>query len=241
MLALLAAFIQLKDNMQTSSLKAEFDNFFASMSQYTDFLIKIIKTTKIEIPPQEKREILPKLLPAEKKQIHEAFVLKICATWEILAENVFVECLLRDTSKYKERQGITLPRRKLTTNICKGLISGLRYFDCGNISSLKGKARKFLVERCNPFKKVPRDVSRKINEFYLIRNYIAHRSDASKQSLKRMYRQTYKMRFRKPGDFFFDTVEFIEFGERGKEIRFANYSKAFEKAADEMATFLKIR
>lgn len=225
--------------MQISSLKTEFDIFFTSMNQYTDFLIKIIKTTKIEIPPQEKREILPKLLPAEKKQIHEAFVLKICATWEILAENVFVECLLRDTSKYEERKGITLPR-KLTKDICKGLISGLRYFDCGNMSGLKGKANNFLAEHYNPFKKVPPDVSTKINEFYLIRNYIAHRSDTAKQALKRMYKK-YKMRFRLPCNFLFDTVEFIEFGERGKELRFANYSKAFEKAADEMATFLKIR
>ena len=48
------------------------------------------------------------------------------------------------------------------------------------------------------------------------------------------------MRFRLPGNFLFDTVEFIEFGERGKQLRFANYSKAFEKAADEMATFLGI-
>jgi len=227
--------------MQISSLKTEFDIFFTSMNQYTDFLIKITKTVRIILPPHEEKEILTKLLPAEKKQIHEAFALKICATWEILAENVFVECLLRDISKYKEQKGITLPRRKLTKDICKGLISGLRYFDCGDISSLKGKARKFLVERCNPFNKIPTDVSRKINEFYLIRNYIAHRSDASKQSLKRMYRQTYKMRFRKPGDFFFDTVEFVESGERGREIRFANYSKAFEKAADEMAIFLGIR
>lgn len=241
MLALLAAFIQPEDNMQTSSLKTEFDNFFTSMNQYTDFLIKITKTVRIILPPHEEKEILTKLLPAEKKQIHEAFALKICATWEILAENVFVECLSCNTSKYATFKGITLPRRKLTKDICKGLISGLRYFDCGDISSLKGKARKFLVERCNPFNKIPTDVSRKINEFYLIRHYIAHRSDAAKQSLKRMYKQTYKMRFRLPGSFLFDTVEFVESGERGKEIRFANYTKAFEKAADEMAIFLGIK
>jgi len=238
--ALLPTFIQLKNNMQTPSLKAEFDNFFASMIQHTDVLVKIIKTTKIILPPHEEKEILTKLLAAEKKQIHEAFVLKISATWEILAENVFVECLYRDISKYEERKGIRLPRKKLTKDICKGLVSGLRYFDCGNMSSLKDKAHKFLTQRCNPFKKISNDVSKKIDELYLIRNYIAHRSDAAKQALKRMYKQTYKMRFRLPGNFLFDTVEFVESGERGKEIRFANYSKALEKAADQMATFLGI-
>lgn len=225
--------------MQTSSLKTEFDNFFTSMIQNTDFLIKIITTTKIIIPPQEKREILPKLLQSEKKLIHEAFVLKICATWEILAENVFVECLSRNTSTYASFKGISLPR-KLTKDTCKGLISGLRYFGFRDMSDLKSKAKRFLADHCNPFKKVPHDVTGKINEFYLIRNYIAHRSDTAKQSLKRMYKHKYKMRFRRPGNFLFDTVEFFEFGELGKEIRFANYSKSFEKAADEMATFLGI-
>lgn len=225
--------------MLTSSLKAEFNDFFASMIQHTDLLVKIIKTTKIELLPTEKKEILPKFLPTEKKQIHEAFVLKICATWEILAENVFVECLSQDTSNYAVYKGIVLPK-KLTKNTCKGLVSGLRYFDCGNLSSIRGKANNLLVDHKNPFKDISGDVITKINEFYQIRNYIAHRSDTAKQSLKRMYKQSYKMRFRLPGNFLFDMVKFVELGERGKEIRFANYSKAFEKAADEMAIFLGI-
>ncbi|GAH83356.1 unnamed protein product, partial [marine sediment metagenome] len=180
--------------MQISSLTAEFDNFFTSMIQHTDLLVKIVKTTRIILPPHEEKEILTKLLPAEKKQIHEAFVLKICATWEILAENIFVECLSRNTSKYAEFKGVTLPR-KLTKNTCKGLISGLSFFAFRDMQDLKGKAKKFLEDRYNPFKQVPNDVSGKIDEFYQIRNYIAHRSDTAKQSLKRMYKKTYKMRF----------------------------------------------
>jgi len=226
--------------MRIPSLKAEFDNFFASMTQHTDLLVKIIKTTRIVLPPHEEKEILTKLLQSEKKQIHEAFVLKICAAWEILAENIFVECLSRNTSKYAASKGFILPR-KLTKNTCKGLISGLSYFVFRNMQDLQGKANKFLEDHCNPFKKVPNDVSRKIDEFYQIRNYIAHRSDTAKQSLRRMYKYLYKMKFRPPGNFLFDTVKFVESSERGKELRFANYSKAFEKAADEMAIFLGIR
>ena len=191
-------------------------------------MIKIITTTKIIIPPQEQREILPKLLQSEKKLIHEAFVLKICATWEILAENVFVECLSRNTSTYAAFKGITLPRN-LTKNTCKGLISGLRYFDFRDMSDLKGKAKRFLADQCNPFKKVPCDVTEKINEFYLIRNYIAHRSDTAKQSLKRMYKEKYKKRFRRPGDFLFDTVDFIEIGEREKKFASQIIAKLLKK------------
>ncbi len=226
--------------MRIPSLKPEFDSFFTSMTQHTDLLVKIIKTTRIVLPPREKKEILTKLMQSEKKQIHEAFVLKICAAWEILAENIFVECLSHNTSKYATSKGFILPKR-LTRNTCKGLISGLSYFVFRNMQDLKGKANKFLEDRCNPFREVPNDVSKKIDEFYQIRNYIAHRSDTAKQSLKRMYKETYKMRFRPVGNFLFDMVEFVESGERGKEIRFANYSKAFEKAADEMAIFLGIR
>jgi len=228
--------------MQTSSLKTEFDNFFTSMNQYTDLLVKVIKTKKLVLAKNAEKEILPKLLQTEKKQIHEAFVLKICATWEILVENVFVECLLRDTSKYKERTGIILPRKKLTKDICKGLVCGLGYFSFRDASDLKGMAKKFLADTYNPFNKIPTDFVKKIDEFYSIRNYIAHRSNAARQSLRRRYKQNYNMkRFRPPGDFLFDIIEFVESGERGKEIRFANYSKAFEKAADEMAMFLGIR
>lgn len=226
--------------MPIPALRTEFDNFFANMIQHTDLLVKIIKAKGIILSPDEEKEILPKLLPAEKKQIHAAFVLQICATWEILAENVFVECLLCDTSKYKERTGITLPRKKLTRDICKGLVSGLGYFSFRNAGDLKGKAKKFLAERYNPFNKIPSDSTEKLDEFYLIRNYIAHRSSAAEQSLKRMYKRTYGMRFRPPGNFLFDIVEFTETGEKGEQIRFANYSEAFEKAADEMATFLGV-
>ena len=227
-------------NIQTSSLKDEFDKFFNSMTQHTDLLVKIIAVKEIVLSPSEEREIQPKILLKEKKQIHEAFVLKICATWEILAESIFVECLPWNTSKYSASKGITLPT-KLTPNTCKGLISGLGYFSFRNAKDIKDKAKRYLKDRWNPFKEIPSDLITKINEFYIIRNYIAHRSDAARQSLVKMYKKTYGMRFRPPGNFLFETVTFVESGERGKEIRFANYSEAFVKAADEMAFYLGIR
>jgi len=55
-----------------------------------------------------------------------------------------------------------------------------------------------------------------------------------------MYRNNYNLKFREPGDFLFDIVEFVEFGKREKQTRFANYIDAFMKAADEMAFFLRV-
>lgn len=221
------------------SLKAEFNKFFVRINEHTDLLLKIFEAKKVVIPPEKKKEILTEILPSEKKQIHEAFVLKIYVAWEVLVENIFIECLSRDPSKYAEYKGIRLAKR-LTKDVCRSLVSGLGYFDFKDTGDLKGKAKKVLAPRYNPFKMIPSDEGKKIDEFCVIRNYLAHYSDSSKQSLMRMYRNNYNLTFREPGDFLFDIVEFVELGKRYKQTRFANYTNAFMKAADEMALFLAV-
>jgi len=225
--------------MRKDSIKAEFDKFFILINEYTDLLLKIFEAKEVVIPPQKKKEILTEILPSEKKYIHEAFVLKIYVAWEVLVENLFIECLSRDPSEYAKFKAIKLPK-KLTRDVCRGLISGLGYFDFKDTGDLKGKARRALVRKYNPFAKIPSDEGKKIDEFCIIRNYLAHRSIASKQSLARMYKNHYRMNFRQPGDFLFDTVEFVELGKRDKQTRFANYADAFIKAVDEMALFLSV-
>ena len=225
--------------MPKSSYKSQFDSFFNSIVQYTDLLLKIFEAKEVVIPPEKKKEILAEILPSEKKQIHEAFVLKIYVAWEVLVEDLFIECLSRDPSKYAEHKGIRLAK-KLTKDVCRGLISGLGYFDFKDTGDLKGKAKRVLNTKYNPFANIPTDAGKKIDEFCVIRNYLAHYSDSSKQSLMRMYRNKYNLKFREPGDFLFGIVEFVEFGKREKQTRFANYIDAFMKAADEMAFFLRV-
>lgn len=219
--------------MGKHSLKTEFDKFFVLINTYTDLLLKIFEAKEVVIPPKKKREILTEILPYEKRQIHEAFVLKIYVAWEVLVENIFVDCLSRDPSKYAEQKGLVLPQ-KLTKSICRGLISGLGYFDFKDTGDLKGKAKKVLVPKYNPFKMIPSDEGKKIDEFCAIRNYLAHYSDSSRQSLARMYKNMYRLSFREPGDFFFD------YDLKKRQIRFANYTNAFLKASDEMAIFLNV-
>ena len=81
---------------------------------------------------------------------------------------------------------------------------------------------------------IPSDEGKKIDEFCVIRNYLAHYSDSSKQSLTRMYKNKYGLSFREPGDFFF------EYDTNKRQIRFAHYTNAFLKATDEMAIFLNV-
>jgi hypothetical protein len=225
--------------MAKSWLKSEFGRFFVRINEYTDLLVKLFEAREVTLPPEKRKEILTEILLSEKKQIHEAFVLKIYVSWEVLVESLFVECLSCDPSGYAEQKSITLPK-KLTRNICRGLISGLGYFDFKDTADLKGKAKKVLAPRYNPFKMIPSDEGKKIDEFCIIRNYLAHYSDSSKQSLMRMYRNSYNLTFREPGDFLFEIVEFVELGKRDKQTRFASYINAFLKAADEMALFLGV-
>ena len=213
------------------SLRVEFDKFFALISEYTDLLLKIFEAKEVVIPPQKKKEILTEILHSEKKHIHEAFVLKIYVAWELLIENLFIECLRRDPSQYAKYKALKLPK-KLTEGVCRGLISGLGYFDFRDTGDLKGKAKRVLVGKHNPFAQIPPDEGKKIDEFCIIRNYLAHYSDSSRQSLMRMYKNVYALPFHEPGDFFF------EFDKQNRQIRFANYTNAFLKAADKMAIFL---
>jgi hypothetical protein len=219
--------------MASLLIKSDFSKFFSAMAQYTDLLLKITEAKKIVVPPEKEKEIYTKLLVSEKRQIHEAFVLKMYVAWELLVENVFIECLYRDPSGYARHKMLALPV-KLTRDICRGLVSGLGYFDFRNTDDLKGKAKKALVDRFNPFAVLPRDATDRIDEFYVIRNYLAHYSDSSRQSLAAMYRRKYNLPFQEPGKFFF------EYDTHNKQIRFANYTNAFLKAADEMALFLNV-
>ena len=217
--------------MRQSRLRTEFDRFVVQINQITDLLVKIYEAKAVVVPPDKEREILTEVLLSEKKQIHVA--------WEFLVEEVFVECLYRNPQEYSRRKGLGLPKR-LTRDICRGLISGLGYFDFRDMSDAKGKARRFLSKSDNPFKEVDSKETRKMDEFCIVRNYVAHRSGTARQSLERMYKDTYQMKFREPGDFLLDTVRFVELGVRGTQTRFADYVNAFMKAADKMALFLSV-
>lgn len=219
--------------MGKQSLKSEFNIFFTLINDYTDLLLKIFEATEVVVSQKKRKEILTEILPTEKKHIHEAFVLKIYVAWEVLVESLFIDCLSSDPSEYARFKAIKLPK-KLTKDVCKGLISGLGYFDFKNIGDLKGKAKNMLVPKYNPFKMIPSDEGKKIDEFCIIRNYLAHYSNSSRQSLARMYKNFYNLTFREPGNFFF------EYDKNNKQIHFANYTNAFLKAADEMAIFLNV-
>lgn len=205
--------------MQKSSFEDIFEHLFESINFYTDLLVNL-----------EEGGVVRK---DEKAEIYEAMVLKVYVTWEIFAEELMVACLNRDTSKYAKHKAMALPKN-LTKDICSCLINGLNYFDFRSTGEIKGIARKILPQKYNPFEVILKDDRDKIDELSQMRNYIAHKSQKSRNALLKMYKDNYGFsRFREPGPFL------LAF-DRPKHQRFANYIDAFNSAAMDMATHLGV-
>ena len=206
--------------MRKSSFKDTFNRFYIRMVWYIDFLDKISNVNQSILNPTEKKEIL------------EAFVLKVYVAWEILVQDLLINCLNRDTSQYAKHKDMVLPPH-LTRNVCEVLISGLGFFDIKGMGQLKKIAKDILVPIYDPFRKILKDDSDKIEEFKKIRNYIAHYSSRSKQKLFAMYKSEYSLKkFCEPGNFL------SSFDKKTKQTRFRNYTKAFFNAANAMDEFL---
>jgi hypothetical protein len=210
--------------MRKSSVEVTFNNFAYWMNWYIDFLNKVATAERVV------------KYPREKKELFEAFALKVHVIWEIFIEELLVDCLNRDSSQYALYMGAKLPK-DLSRKECKAMILGVQgYIDFRSVAEIKKISRNILVSQCNPFQAIPKSASDKIDEFYKIRNYLAHYSLAAKRSLANLYKNKYGMqRFREPGDFLFS------FDKRSGQVRFGNYVEAFIDAEVKMAEFLGIQ
>lgn len=214
--------------MPRSSFNDTFNKFFRRMTWYTEFLKKIANAKRAMLTPNEKKEVF------------EAFVPKVYVTWEILVRNLLVDCLHRDTSQYVKHKNTKLPAN-LSRNVCENLISGADYFNFTDTDDIIGKSRRILVYQYNPFDKkhkeieLVRDDLKNIDEFRIIRHYLAHYSGQSKQKLLAIYKSKYSLgKFCEPGKFL-STLD-----KHTKQIRFLSYTRAFFNAADAMAEVLKV-
>lgn len=116
-------------------------------------------------------------------------------------EELLIDCMNKDTTRYKEFTGFQIPKN-ISRETCKAIILGTSYIDCKSISHLKQMAKRILVPQFNPFKEIPKSNSDKIDEFFAIRNYLAHYSDVGRRSLEKIYKNRYSLKtFREPGEF----------------------------------------
>lgn len=208
--------------MRKSSFELTLGNFYRNMEMDVVFLIKIEEAKRVVKSVEEKRDVF------------EAYVFKICANWEVLLEDLLIDCLNKDTTRYKELTGFKIPKN-ISRQTCKAIILGTGYFDCKNVSHLKQKAKSILVSQYNSFKEIPRPNGDKIDEFFALRNYLAHYSDAAKRSLEKIYKNAHSLKsFREPGEFL------LAKDKRKKIPRMAVYINNFTDTVDIMAKFLDV-
>ncbi|MBN2593440.1 MAG: hypothetical protein JXA81_08035 [Sedimentisphaerales bacterium] len=202
-----------------ADLEKVFNNFFDQINWYIKLLQKSCESLYI----------------SEKCEVYESFVLKICATWETFINDLFVLCLKRNTSQYSKFLGVKLPKRP-SIELCAVLISGYRYLDFRRAAD---DAAKILTPDNNPFskealKEAPR--RKRIDEFFSIRNYVAHKSRVAKRALRKVYQDTYHLeRFTEPGRFLLSPIH-----EGVEEIWFGEFIQVFINTAKTMALYLEI-
>lgn len=136
----------------------------------------------------------------EVQQVFEAFTIKTLCDWEWYIEKIICECLKTDTSKLANQLSLNLPK-KITTDECIAYLNGLGYFDLKGANNLKAISKKILIDNQNPFLNLNKDACKRIDDYYIIRNYIAHRSNKSKKSLITMYTRYKQDKFIEAGDF----------------------------------------
>ena len=173
--------------MKKSSTDKTLDTFEEWMHLYIEFLAKVVRAKQVVKHPFEKREVI------------EAFVLRIAAVWEILAEELMIDCLNRDSSQLGKHLDLTLDK-DLPRPVCRAIVAGLNYFDFKSTGDLKKKAKRILAPSHNPFKAISKGNGQRIDEFFALRNYLAHYSQQSRRSVKRLYTENHGLtRFREPG------------------------------------------
>jgi hypothetical protein len=208
--------------MKKGDIKLTFTNFEYWMGWYIQFLQKALQAERVIGTPREKKELL------------EAFVFKIVAQWEIFAEDLLVDCLNRDSSAYSQHMGLRL-KKHLTRSECRAMVIGLGYLDFRSVSHLQGIAKRILTRPNNPFRAIPKNAGDKIDEFFCIRNYLAHYSVPARRSLLNIYQKEYDLKnFREPGDFLYASRG------QGGQIRFGDYVDAFAEASHEMRNALGV-
>ncbi|WP_157976817.1 hypothetical protein [Taibaiella helva] len=128
-------------------------------------------------------------------------LLKQITEWELFCVNIMSFAIAQDTTKLSKYLNIKLPR-KITIDNAHAIINGLNMFSIHSASELKKITSKIIVSRFNPFQQFLKPMLMPIDEAILIRNYIAHKSRASKNKLMMHYRKSCQLiSFVEPGEY----------------------------------------
>jgi hypothetical protein len=167
----------------------------------------------------------------EASEIIEAFTIKTICDWEWYAEKIICECLKTDTSQLSQQLELNLPKT-ISNDECVAYLNGLGYFDLKNASNLKSIGKKILTEKKNPFQNISSEARNHIDDFYSLRNYVAHKSSKSRRTLVKAYSKYNQNDFVEVGDFLLSKAE-----ESKNNIRFQDFGGSFWLASFNIMEF----
>ncbi|KIA83951.1 hypothetical protein [Kaistella jeonii] len=167
----------------------------------------------------------------EASEIIEAFTIKTICDWEWYAEKIICECLKVDTSQLSQELELKLPKT-ISNDECIAYLNGLGYFDLRSVSNLKSISKKILTEKKNPFQKISAEAGNHIDDFYSLRNYVAHRSNKSKRTLVKTFSKYKQNEFIEVGEFLLSKTDKTK-----KNIRFQDFGGSFWLAAFNIMEF----
>jgi len=101
--------------MRKNDIELTFESFFYRR----DTVFYILKTLFTDDTLIDKR--------TDKEIIFEAFTLRICAEWEVLVQQLLVDCFNKDTSRYSEYMDLKIPRN-ISVDVCRAILFGTKYF-----------------------------------------------------------------------------------------------------------------
>lgn len=150
-------------------------------------------------------------------------------------EKLISYCISKNTKALSEHLSLQLPET-ISIDESVAILNGTGYFDLRNTQNLIKLSKKILVQKYNPFIYINKNNCKIIDEFYTIRNYIAHKSKSSARSLMNMYKINYGFNeFHEPGKFF------LMYDASSKELKFDyfnSYMLVFTLAVLEMWEYL---
>jgi len=200
--------------MRKADLRKNHHEFDGILGWYAEFLTRVLRAKRV-VRAQDKREIA------------ESVLLRLCAYWESFVEKELVDCANIDCAQLAKYTGVQLPKH-LSIAMCEAILMGGRYLNWRSVGELKSLARKVLPDHVDPFAKITAATERKIDEVYVIRNYLSHHSKASRRALMQMYTKYGLKRFKEPGAFLLAK----------SNRRLVEYGTAFENASAEMAQII---
>jgi hypothetical protein len=157
----------------------------------------------------------------EASEIVEAFTIKTLCDWEWYVEKMLCECLVNDTSQLSKHLALDLPK-SISKDEGIAYLNGLGYFDLKGASDLKSLAKKILIDVNNPFRNISNESRNRIDDFYTIRNYAAHKSNKSKKSVINVYKKYGQDGFVEVGEFLLGKEN-----DNDKTIRFQDFGGSF--------------